>query len=384
MLADPFTPWIVDTTLRDGEQAPGVVFGAAEKKNIARKLAETGVDELEIGYPAISPEEQSVIREIASMRLPVRLTCWSRAKQEDIMSASTCDTEGIHISFPLSRLYLDLMGKDYSWVRHQLETLIPEAKKYFSFVSAGGQDATRTSGDTLETFVRDAADCGADRVRIADTVGIATPLTLMQQIQHLKTSVPVPLEFHAHNDLGMATANAFSAIEAGCDAVSVSVTGLGERAGNASLEELALALKLSGRYRTSIKAELLQPLCEAVAKASNRSIQDQKPVIGNAVFRHESGIHCNALLKNPLSYQPFLPGDIGKEKYELVIGKHSGSASIQHVLSTRGITIDREQAGKMLSNVRHAADRKKRGLSAAELINIYTQCFVNPQDTCKK
>ena len=129
---------------------------------------------------------------------------------------------------------------------------------------------------------------------------------------------------------------------------------------------------------------MLQPLCEAVAKASNRSIQDQKPVIGNAVFRHESGIHCNALLKNPLSYQPFLPGDIGKEKYELVIGKHSGSASIQHVLSTRGITIDREQAGKMLSNVRHAADRKKRGLSAAELINIYTQCFVNPQDTCKK
>ncbi len=384
MHAEPVSPWIVDTTLRDGEQAPGVVFGADEKRMIAGMLAETGVDELEIGYPAISPEEQNVISEIVSMRLPVRLTCWSRAKQEDIISASRCGTDGIHISFPLSELYLSLMGKDYGWVRNQLEMLIPEAKKYFSFVSAGAQDATRTHGSTLETFVRDAADCGADRVRIADTVGIATPLSLMQQIQHLKASVAVPLEFHAHNDLGMATANAFSAIEAGCDAVSVSVTGLGERAGNASLEELVVALKLSGRYRTSIKTELLQSLCETVAHASNRSIQDQKPVIGNAVFQHESGIHCNALLKNPLSYQPFLPGDIGKEKYELVIGKHSGSASIQHVLSTKGITIDREQAGIMLSDVRHAADRKKCGLSAAELVTIYRQCFVNPQDTCKR
>lgn len=379
-----FTPWIIDTTLRDGEQAPGVAFSPLEKKDIARKLAEAGVDELEIGYPAISSEEQSVIREIVSMNLPVRLTSWSRAKRTDLECARACGTEGIHLSFPLSELYLNLMEKDYTWVRRQLETLIPEAKKHFSFVSVGGQDATRTNGKTLETFVQDASACGADRVRIADTVGIATPLTLMQQIQHLKASASVPLEFHAHNDLGMATANAFSAIEAGCDAVSVSVTGLGERAGNAALEELAIALKLSGRYRTSIKAELLHTLCKTVASASNRFIQDQKPVIGNAVFQHESGIHCNALLKDPLSYQPFLPRDIGKDNYELVIGKHSGSASVQHVLSTRGISVDREQAKKLLPNVRLAADKKKCRLSATELVNIYIQCFVNPQDTCKR
>ena len=381
---DPFAPWIVDTTLRDGEQAPGVVFNPTEKKDIARKLAETGVDELEIGYPAISLEEQRVIKEIVSMHLPVRLTCWSRARQEDIECASECGTEGIHISYPLSELFLNLMGKDYAWVRNQLKALIPKAKKYFSFISAGGQDATRASRKILETFARDATEFGADRVRIADTVGIATPLSLIQQIQYLKTSVQIPLEFHAHNDLGMATANAFSAIEAGCDAVSVSVTGLGERAGNAALEELAIALKLSGQYRTSIKTELLQSLCQTVAKASKRPVQDQKPVIGNAVFQHESGIHCNALLRNPLSYQPFLPREIGKDKYELVIGKHSGSASIQHALSTRGININREQASKMLSNVRLAANRKKSGLSSTELVNIYTQCFVNPQDTCKR
>ncbi len=384
MHKDPFTPWIIDTTLRDGEQAPGVVFSPEEKTDIATRLADAGVDELEIGYPAISPEEQRVIREIVSRNLPVRLTSWSRARPADIECASECGTEGIHISFPVSELYLRLMGKNYHWVRTQLKTLIPEAKKHFSFVSAGAQDATRSSLKTLETFVRDAAGYGANRVRIADTVGIATPPNLMQQIHYLKASAPVPLEFHAHNDLGMATANAFSAIEAGCDAVSVSVTGLGERAGNAALEELALALKLSGRYRTSIKTKRLHSLCKTVTRAANRSIQDQKPVIGNAAFRHESGIHCNALLKDPLSYQPFLPGEIGKENYELVIGKHSGSASIQHVLATRGIIVDREQAGKMLSNVRRAADRKKCGLSATELVNMYTQCFVNPQDTCKK
>lgn len=384
MHADPPGPWIIDTTLRDGEQAPGVVFSSEDKKDIARKLSEAGVDELEIGYPAISPEEQRVIREIVSMNLPVRLTCWSRAKEEDLACASICGTEGIHISFPLSDLYLNLMGKNYAWVRNRLKTLIPEAKKQFGFVSAGGQDATRANKEFLETFVHDAAACGADRVRIADTVGIATPLALMLQIQHLKALTAIPLEFHAHNDLGMATANAFIAIEAGCDAVSVSVTGLGERAGNAALEELAVALKLSGRYRSHVRTELLQSLCETVLKASGRSIQDQKPVIGNAVFRHESGIHCNALLKNPLSYQPFLPNEIGKENYEVVIGKHSGSASIQHVLSTRGITIDRKQAGKLLSDVRLAADRKKRGLSATELVNIYIQCFVNPQDTCRR
>jgi len=376
-------PWIIDTTLRDGEQAPGVVFSPDEKKAIARKLADAGIDELEIGYPAISPEERQVIREIVSMRLPARLTSWARAKEKDIECAKAAGTEGIHISLPVSDLYLRLMEKDYDWVRRQLETLVPEARKHFDFVSVGGQDATRTSPDILDRFVTDAFECGADRVRIADTVGIATPSGITRTIHRLKSTAPVAIEFHAHNDLGMATANAFSAIEAGCDAVSVSATGLGERAGNAALEELALALKLSGTCRTSIRTDLLHELCRTVASAANRTIEDQKPVIGASVFRHESGIHCNALLKHPLSYQPFLPGEIGKENYEFVIGKHSGSAAIQHVLAACGIVVDRRQAGKLLGPVRIAADRKKSGLSPAELEHIYKQCLANPQDTCR-
>ncbi len=376
-------PWIIDTTLRDGEQAPGVVFSKSEKKTIARKLAEAGIDELEIGYPAISPEERRVIREIVSMRLPARLTSWARAKKEDIEHAKATGAEGVHISFPVSGLYLRLMEKDYDWVRRQLETLVPEARKHFGFVSVGGQDATRATPEILDRFVTDAFECGAERVRIADTVGIATPFGIARTISRLKSAAPVALEFHAHNDLGMATANAFCAIEAGCDAVSVSATGLGERAGNAALEEVALALKLSGTRRTSIRTDLLHELCRTVASAANRTIEDQKAVIGASVFRHESGIHCNALLKHPLSYQPFLPGEIGKKSHEFVIGKHSGSAAIQHVLAACGIVIDRGQAGKLLGPVRVAADMKKSGLSSAELEDIYKQYLANTLDTCK-
>ncbi len=376
-------PWIVDTTLRDGEQAPGVVFSREEKKNIAEQLAEAGVDELEIGYPSISDEERLAIREIVSMRLPARLTSWARAKREDIECAKMAGTEGIHISLPLSPLYLQLMHKDYGWVRRQLETLIPEARKHFGFVSVGGQDSTRTNEETLERFVRDALECGAERIRIADTVGIATPFGTARTVERLKSAVPAMLEFHAHNDLGMATANAFSAIEAGCDAVSVSVTGLGERAGNAALEELVLALKLSESYTSAVRTDSLHKLCRTVAAASNRCIQDQKPVVGGSVFRHESGIHCSALLKNPLSYQPFLPGEIGRENHEFVIGKHSGSAAIQHVLAACGIEIDRAEAGALLVSVRAAADRKKCGLSPAELEHIYKQSLVNSQGICR-
>ncbi len=369
-------PWIIDTTLRDGEQAPGVVFSAEEKTQIACLLADVGVNELEIGYPAISDEERNTIRKIASLNLPVRLTSWARAKWQDIEDARICGTEALHISFPVSALYLQLMEKDYAWVQQQLQELIPKAKKYFSFVSVGAQDATRAEFEMLKSFVLDAEACGADRIRIADTVGIATPTSILTLISELKSVSYAALEFHAHNDLGMATANAYTALEAGCKAVSVSVTGLGERAGNAALEELAIALTLSGKYESRLDTRQLSHLCEAVSKASGRVIQDQKAVVGKSAFQHESGIHCAALLKNPLSYQPFLPDQVGRSKQELVIGKHSGSASLQYFFSNRGIILSRSEAGHLLEIVRKTATEKKRALQPEELESIYTTLLV--------
>ncbi len=369
-------PWIIDTTLRDGEQAPGVVFSTAEKIEIASLLADAGVNELEIGYPAISHDERNVIRKITAMKLPVRLTSWARAKWEDIEDACICGTEAVHISFPVSDLYLQLMQRDYAWVQQQLQELVPKSKKYFKFVSVGAQDATRAEPELLKSFVLDATECGADRIRIADTVGIATPPSVINLVGMLKSITPAALEFHAHNDLGMATANAFTALEAGCHAVSVSVTGLGERAGNAALEELAIALKLSEKYKTSIDTRQLSHLCNTVSKAAGRIIETQKPVVGKSAFQHESGIHCAALLKHPLSYQPFLPDQVGRDKHELVIGKHSGSASLQHFYSGRGIMITRNEAHHLLEVVRTTATEKKRALLPEELDSIYSTLFV--------
>jgi homocitrate synthase NifV len=365
-------PWIIDTTLRDGEQAPGVVFNSTEKIEIASLLAEAGVNELEVGYPAISEDERKNIRQIVARQLPVRLTSWARAKWQDIEDACACGTEAVHISFPVSELYLQLMEKDYAWVQRQLQELIPRAKKYFSYVSVGAQDATRAEPEMLKSFVLDAERCGADRVRIADTVGIATPMSVIELVGRLKSASHAALEFHAHNDLGMATANAFTALEAGCKAVSVSVTGLGERAGNAALEELAIALKLSGKYESRIDTRKLLRLCAAVSRAAGRVIQDQKPVVGKSAFQHESGIHCAALLKHPLSYQPFLPDQIGREHHELVIGKHSGSAALQHYYSGRGLMITRSEANHLLTMVRTTANEKKRALQPDELASIYS------------
>lgn len=344
-----------------------MVFSPLEKKRIAQLLAETGVDEIEIGYPAISEAERAVIRQIAALNLPVRLTAWSRANAGDIELAAMSGVGAVHISFPVSRLYMELMKKEYAWAQDQLQALISKAREWFDFVSVGGQDATRSDIALLQRFMSDAEAAGAERLRIADTVGISTPGSVIALGAVLRQHSSLPLEFHAHNDLGMATANAFTALEAGFEAVSVSVTGLGERAGNAALEELAMALALSGGFESRLDTAKLSALCDAVALASGRVIQDQKPVVGRSAFQHESGIHCAALLQDPLSYQPFLPSQVGRGDFELVIGKHSGTAAIREHFRRKGIDLSRDEARSLLEQVRSHADRLKRALRPDEI-----------------
>lgn len=365
--------WIIDATLRDGEQAPGIVFSRRDKCMIAEMLTEAGVDELEAGIPSMGKTEQQSIADLKSLNLGIRLTNWCRARLEDIEMAARCNTGSIHISFPVSSIQLEAIEKNKLWVLDQLAALIPVASRYFDHVSVGALDATRADHLFLNKFVGLAAACGADRIRIADTVGIASPSAVQEIFRNLKSeSRPgTVFEFHGHNDLGMATANALTAVEAGADALSVTVNGLGERAGNVPLEEIVMALHVAGNRSCRVKKSLLMKVCRFVAQVSRRPIPADKPITGSAVFCHESGIHCNALLKDPLSYQPFLPEAVGRDESELILGKHSGTAVICHALKKIGISVDRSQAAFLLDRVREAAIKKGQALSSSELLSLY-------------
>lgn len=328
------TVWMIDTTLRDGEQAPGVAFSLADKMHIASLLVAAGVDELEVGTPAMGLEEREAIRSIAKKFPLVRTTGWCRALEKDVIDAARCETPGVQISFPVSDLLLKAMGKDRDWVRREVDSIIPVAEKLFDFVSVGAQDATRANRNFLEAFIRQAADAGVRRVRVCDTVGISVPGDIYTLFSDLRREAgEVELEFHGHNDLGMATANTVTAVQAGASAVSVTVNGLGERAGNACLEEVAMALNVSTRFVTHIRCDHLPPLCEVVAGTSQRLLPVDKPIVGLDVFSHESGIHCHALLRDAHAYQPFLPESIGRSGMKFVLGKHSGQAIHHHTLT---------------------------------------------------
>ena len=336
--------WLIDTTLRDGEQAPGVSFSPDERVLIAKMLAGAGVDELETGIPAMGAGVRKELSAINRLGLPCRVTGWCRAAKGDIEFADQCGFSSIHISFAVSERQLNAFGKDRNWVLNSIEEILPMACSRFSHVSVGAQDATRCDGDFLQEFMEKADEWGAYRIRIADTVGVSTPFDIFNLIRKIKSSTDVEIEFHGHNDLGMASANALSAAEAGASAVSVTVNGLGERSGNAPLEQVAVAFKLSERFNTAVDTAHLMNICNYVAEVSNRPIPPDKPVTGSGVFLHESGIHCAGLLKDPLSYQPFHPESVGRKGFGFVLGKQSGSHSIMHMLGKAGIDISRDKA----------------------------------------
>lgn len=352
--------WIIDSTLRDGEQAPGVVFTLEEKLNIACMLSDLGVDEIEVGIPAMGPQERSEIVQMVSQQLDCRLTAWCRAVQSDIALAARSGTEGVHISFPVSEILMAVMGKTESWVMHQIETLVPFAKRYFDYVSVGALDATRADMKFLKRFSRHGADFGAHRLRIADTIGIAKPSTVRYMIKKMKKTVPdLLIDFHGHNDMGMATANAVTAFEAGADALSVTVNGLGERAGNSPLEQVAVVLGNFSPSACDIHTSQLISVCAYVAEASKRNIPEDKPITGKIVFSHESGIHCAGLIKDPMAFQPFSPESVGREKQTFVVGRHSGSKIIRHLLVEKGVEVSREQATILKEYIRDFAVKNK-------------------------
>ena len=376
MTRETASVWMVDTTLRDGEQAPGVMFRPLEKLTIASGLAACGIDEIEAGIPAMGELACSEIKAMSRLDLPCVLSCWCRAVKKDIQLAAGCNTPGVHISFPTSSILLKTFEKDESWVLRNLEETVKYSRKYFDQVSVGAQDATRTNNNFLLQFAELSMALKVHRLRIADTVGMASPAMMMEMISRLMTHLPgLNLEFHGHNDLGMATANAVSAVDAGATALSVTVNGLGERAGNAPLEETAMALFGIGAKKGNINLTGLTQLCQTVARFSGQTIQPDKPIIGSRIFSHESGIHCAGILKTPLTYELYDPSKVGRSSRKLVLGTHSGASAIRHELAQMDIHVDLYTARQLLPRIREAAMVSNRPVSPEHLESIYQSIF---------
>ncbi|WP_372752718.1 hypothetical protein [Mariniflexile sp.] len=365
------TPYLIDTTLRDGEQAPGVVFSKNEKMHIASMLDELGVNEVEIGTPAISNDEKLIIKDIASQGFSYKTSSWCRANLHDIKEATSLNTTSINISLPVSNIQIETLAKSKDWVLTELKKTTKYAANYFNHVTVGAQDATRADINFLKEYIYFAQESGANRVRIADTVGISSPLDIQALFLDLTDSFPtMEFEFHGHNDLGMGTANAITAYKSGAKCLSATVNGLGERAGNSVLEEL-IAYFIYKENNTSYNSKIISKLCKYVAYNSRVKLATNKPLIGKKVYTHESGIHTSAIIKNRASYQFINPLDFGQKNPGFCFGKHSGRASINHFFSEKNLSIDDYKMQKILNVVKQHSTSLKRSLNEMDLMQIY-------------
>lgn len=361
---------ISDTTLRDGEQAAGVIFSNNDKKRIARFLDAVGVQELECGIPAMGSAERHCIRELVELDLSARLMTWNRALETDIRASLECGIKAVDISLSVSDIQIQhKICKSRSWVKKQLVTALRFAKRHNLYVSIGGEDSSRADLEFLAELLHIAEQEGADRFRFCDTVGTLDPFSIYERIEYLNGCSSIDMEIHTHNDLGLATANALAGVKAGARFVSVTVNGLGERAGNAALEEVVMALKTSSQIDAGLDLTALPQLSQIVAECSQRSVSPWKAVVGQRVFSHESGLHTDGVLKNPHNYECFDPREVGLERH-LVIGKHSGRHGLQQRLDALKIDIGQVDIDLLLEQVRFASNHKKAALNDHDLLEL--------------
>ena len=360
---------IFDTTLRDGEQTPGVSITPEQKVEIAIKLDELGIDAIEAGFPVVSHGETVAIKNITKQGLKAEICGLARAVKSDLDAAINCDLPYVHVFIATSDIHMQFkLRMNRQQVIEKAVWAVEYAKKHGVQVEFSAEDATRSDRAFLSQVFTAVANVGVDRLDIPDTVGYATPQYIEQLVKDVKAMTRLPISMHCHDDFGLAVANSISGINAGADCAHVTINGLGERAGNASLEEFVMALQCLYGRKHNVKTELLYETSVFVSNTMGIIVQPNKAIIGENAFGHESGIHTHGIINNPLTYEPISPELVGRKRW-MQAGKHAGAHGIKAMLESFGITPTEKELYDIVEKQKNLADKGK-SITTAELLSI--------------
>ena len=366
---------IFDTTLRDGEQTPGVALSPEQKLHIAHKLDELGVDAIEAGFPVVSQGERKAVKLITEANLKAEICGLTRTNKKDIDAAVDCGLTYIHNFIATSDIHLEhklKLTRDEA-LQKAIEA-VEYAKSRGLQVEFSAEDATRSDREFLKKVFGEVAKAGADRIDIPDTVGYSTPQYIAEITKDAIDASKLPVSVHCHNDFGLAVANAISGIQAGAKCAHVTINGIGERAGNASLEEFVMALQclqFDTKWETGIKTQLLYDTSRYISNLVGVPVQPNKAIVGENAFGHESGIHTHGVLSNPLTYEPISPELVGRTRW-FQVGKHAGVHGMNSMLKEYGVEPDKEQTAQILEKVKAIGDQGKQ-VTDVELLSIASE-----------
>jgi len=361
---------ILDSTLREGEQTPGVTFSVEEKLVIAHLLDDFGVDIIEAGHPRVSEDICKAVKEISNQGFRAQILAHCRALKEDIDIARSCDVDWVGIFFCVSNRRLEQQFRtNLTMATEIIAKTVEYAKEYGLKVRYTPEDSVRTDYSSLIKVSRTAIEAGADRISIADTVGAMTPWRMYNLIRRLKSDLKVKLNVHCHNDLGLSTANALAAYEAGVALIDVTVNGLGERAGITPLSEVCLALHSLYNVKNNWKLESLPNISQKVAEFSGMNISPNAPVIGENAFIHNAGLHVAAVLHDPTYYEVF-PAELVGRKREFVLDKMASIQTIKQKLRQIGLTDSKNNVTKIMNYVKSKEKGSVSEKEIRELLNI--------------